>query len=253
MSDLAPRPKPPFPRHDGRAPNQLRPLNVQRGFVSNAPGSVLITAGGTSILCTASVENAVPEWLAGRGKGWITAEYNMLPGSTRPRRRRERDGKLDGRTSEIQRLIGRSLRAVANLEALGERTIAVDCDVLAADGGTRTLSVTGALVAVVDAVRASDAAVPSGRFPLVEAVPAVSVGIVEGCAVLDLDYAEDVAAAVDMNVVMTASGEFVEVQGTGERSTFTDGQLQEMLTLARQGITELVVAQRDALGGAWTW
>jgi len=239
-------------RHDGRAADQLRPLSIQRGFVSNAPGSVLISAGGTSVLCTASVENAVPEWLAGRGKGWLTAEYNMLPGSTRPRRRRERDGKLDGRTSEIQRLIGRSLRAVANLEAIGERTIAVDCDVLAADGGTRTIGITGALVAVVDAIGASDVAA-AGRFPLAEAVAAVSVGIVEGRAVLDLDYAEDVSAAVDMNVVMTSSGKFVEVQGTAERTTFTDQQLQVMLALARQGITELAAAQRQSLGAAWPW
>jgi len=240
-------------RHDGRAPHQLRPLTIQRGFVGNAPGSVLITAGGTSVLCTASVDDAVPEWLAGRGKGWITAEYNMLPGSTRPRRRRERDGRLDGRTSEIQRLIGRSLRAVANLEALGERTIAVDCDVLAADGGTRTLSITGALVAVVDAIRSTGAPIVAERFPLTEPVAAVSVGIVVGGAVLDLDYAEDVAAAVDMNVVMTAGGQFIEVQGTGERSTFSNEQLVEMLALATKGITELAAAQRTSLGDAWPW
>jgi ribonuclease PH len=190
--------------------------------------------------------------MAGRGKGWITAEYNMLPGSTRPRRRRERDGKLDGRTSEIQRLIGRSLRAVADMEAIGERTIAVDCDVLAADGGTRTLSITGALVAVVDAIRASEAAT-GDRFPLAESVAAVSVGIVNGRAVLDLDYAEDVSAAVDMNVVMTASGNFVEVQGTGERTTFTEEQLQQMLSLAREGISQLAAGQQIALGEAWPW
>ena len=246
-------PSSPIAARRDRADDALRPLTIQRGFTSAAPGSVLISAGGTSILCTASVDDTVPEWLAGRGRGWMTAEYNMLPGSTRPRQRRERDGKLDGRTSEIQRLIGRSLRSVADLTQLGERTIAIDCDVLAADGGTRTLSITGALVAAVDALRSIDALRTPGQFPLAESVAAVSVGIVAGRAVLDLDYAEDVAADVDMNVVMTASGRYVEIQGTGEEATFTDDELQQMLALARAGIQQLIEAQRRALGTDWPW
>ncbi|MCI0491706.1 MAG: ribonuclease PH [Planctomycetes bacterium] len=240
-------------RHDGRALDQLRPLTIERGFVSAAPGSVLITAGSTVVLCTASIEENVPEWLRGRGQGWMTAEYSMLPGSTRPRKRREREGKLDGRTSEIQRLIGRSLRAVADLAAIGERTIAIDCDVLAADGGTRTLSITGALVAAVDALRSIEALNAAERFPLADSVAAISVGIVNGRAALDLDYAEDVAADVDMNVVMTNSGRFVEVQGTGEEATFTDDELQQMLALARNGIAQLTALQRYALGTDWPW
>jgi ribonuclease PH len=241
------------PRHDGRAPDEVRPLTIQRGFVSAAPGCVLITAGGTSILCTASVDDSVPEWLVGRGRGWMTAEYNMLPGSTRPRKRRDRDGKLDGRTSEIQRLIGRSLRSIADLRALGERTIAIDCDVLAADGGTRTLSITGALVAAIDALRTIDAIRALERFPLSESVAAVSVGMLEGRALLDLDYVEDASAAVDMNVVMTASGRYVEIQGTGEEATFSDDELQQMLALARAGIEQLTQAQQRALGADWPW
>jgi ribonuclease PH len=183
----------------------------------------------------------------------MTAEYSMLPGSTRPRKRREREGKLDGRTSEIQRLIGRSLRAVADLDAIGERTIAIDCDVLAADGGTRTLSITGALVAAVDALRSIEALNTAERFPLADSVAAISVGIVNGRAALDLDYVEDVAADVDMNVVMTNSGRFVEVQGTGEEATFTDNELQQMLALARNGIAQLTALQRHALGTDWPW
>ena len=253
MPDLTSPSSPSTPRRDGRALDALRPLSIQRGFTSAAPGSVLISAGATAILCTASIDESVPEWLAGRGRGWMTAEYNMLPGSTRPRKRRDREGKLDGRTSEIQRLIGRSLRAVADLAALGERTLALDCDVLAADGGTRTLSITGALVAAVDALRSIEALRAPDRCPLAESVAAVSVGMVAGQALLDLDYAEDVAAAVDMNVVMTASGRYVEIQGTGEESTFTDDELQRMLALARSGIQQLTAAQRRALGDDWPW
>jgi len=240
-------------RHDGRAFDQLRPLSIQRGFASAAPGSVLISAGGTTVLCTASIEESVPAWLAGRGQGWMTAEYSMLPGSTRPRKRRERDSKIEGRTSEIQRLIGRSLRAVANLQALGERTIAIDCDVLAASGGTRTLSITGAVIAAVDALRSVDALRNAECFPLADSVAAVSCGIIDGRAVLDLDYTEDVNVEVDMNVVMTRSGRFVEVQGTGEEATFAEAELHELLALARRGIEQLIETQRLALGNDWPW
>ncbi len=239
-------------RHDNREPNQLRPIRVQRAFTAAAGGSVLIEAGDTKILCTASLDEQVPPWMAGKGRGWITAEYSMLPGSTAPRKRRER-GKVDGRSTEIQRLIGRSLRAVADLDRLGERMITVDCDVLQADGGTRTASITGGLIALIDClatIPAEDLPEP-GAFPLRTNVAAVSVGIVEGRAVLDLDYVEDAAAAVDMNVVMTGTGQFVEVQGTGEEATFSDTQLSEMLALARNGIEQLTQIQADTLGDLW--
>jgi ribonuclease PH len=190
--------------------------------------------------------------MEGKGKGWITAEYNMLPGSTSPRKGRERAGKVDGRTTEIQRLIGRSLRAIADLEALGERMITVDCDVLEADGGTRTASITGALVALVDAIHTIRHELPiPGRYPLRDSVAAVSVGIVDGVAVLDLDYQQDFAAAVDMNVVMTGGGRFVEVQGTGEEATFSEKELSALLKLAKSGIAGLREIQRQALGKRW--
>jgi ribonuclease PH len=239
-------------RHDGRQSEQLRPVSIERGFTRATPGSVLIQAGRTIVLCTASVAPGVPTWLAGQGRGWITAEYSMLPGSTSPRKQRERGTKIDGRSSEIQRLIGRSFRAVTDLAALGERTITIDCDVLEADGGTRTLSVTGGLIALVDALGAvlKDRPEPV-RLPLRDSVAAVSVGIVDGQPVLDLDYAEDFAAAVDMNVVMTGSGRFVEVQGTGEEATFSEEQLSAMLQLARAGIAQLTAIQREALGPQW--
>lgn len=239
-------------RHDNRQPDQLRPIRVQRGFTAAAGGSVLIEAGNTKILCTASLDEQVPPWMAGKGRGWITAEYSMLPGSTAPRKRRER-GKVDGRSTEIQRLIGRSLRAVADLDRLGERMITVDCDVLQADGGTRTASITGGLIALVDCL----ATIPAECLPEPDAsvlrtnVAAVSVGIVEGRAVLDLDYTEDAAATVDMNVVMTGTGQFVEVQGTGEEATFSDTQLSEMIALARNGIEQLTQIQADILGDLW--
>ncbi len=236
-------------RADGRRPDQLRPLRIERNYLGAAPGRVLIRAGETTVLCTASVEPQVPPWLAGKGKGWITAEYSMLPGSTNPRKRRDRT-KVDGRTTEIQRLIGRSLRAVADLEALGEQMITVDCDVLQADGGTRTASITGAFVALVDALRTIPLPDPS-RFPLRDSVAAVSVGICERDPVLDLPYIEDVSAAVDMNVVMTGSGQYVELQGTGEEATFSDGELAELLRLARTGIEQLTAAQQAALAVDW--
>lgn len=232
-----------------RKVTELRPVKIKRRFTRHSPGSVLYQCGGTTVLCTASVESAVPPWLEGKGRGWITAEYNMLPGSTSPRKRRERGGKVDGRTTEIQRLIGRSLRAVADLEALGECQITVDCDVLEADGGTRTASITGGFIALVDAINIIKRDLPNPEvFPLRDQVAAISVGIVDGRATLDLDYEQDFAATVDMNVVMTGTGQFVEIQGTGEEATFTDEQLQSMLKLARRGIRELTEVQRKALG-----
>lgn len=239
-------------RHDQRRCDELRPVRIHRAFTRSAPGSVLFEAGRTVVLCTASVEQAVPQWLAGQGRGWITAEYSMLPGSTQPRKPRERAGRLEGRTSEIQRLIGRSLRAVADLEALGERTIIVDCDVLEADGGTRTASVTGAMIALVDAVASIRDWLPDpARNPLRDQVAAVSVGMVGGQPMLDLDYAEDGQATVDMNVVMTGSGRFVEVQGTAEQAPFTQAELSTLLELAQAGIRRLLEYQRQALGDAW--
>jgi len=235
-------------RHDGRRPNQLRPVKIKRRYTRASPGSVLIQSGATTVLCTASVEESVPGWMKGKGRGWVTAEYNMLPGSTSPRKRRDRDGKLDGRTSEIQRLIGRSLRAICDLDALGERSITVDCDVLEADGGTRTASITGAFLALADAIH-SLKGLPGA--PLVDSVAAISVGMVDGKAVLDLDYIEDVDAEVDMNVVMTGGGRFVEVQGTGEEATFTEQELNALVKLARGGIAELNEMQRTALGKQW--
>jgi ribonuclease PH len=234
-----------------RKPHELRPVKIKRGYTRMSPGSVLLSAGNTTVLCTASVEPKVPDWLKGKGQGWITAEYNMLPHSTSPRKARER-AKLDGRTTEIQRLIGRSLRSVADLKALGERSILVDCDVIEADGGTRTASITGAFIALVDCLRSIQKELPDpARFPLTDSVAAVSVGIVEGKPVLDLEYAQDVEADVDMNVVMTGSGRFVEIQGTGEEATFGDDDLAALIKLAKAGIRELRDIQKKALGKAW--
>ncbi len=239
-----------MPRHDGRKPTQLREWKIKRKYTRSTPGSVLISAGRTTVLCTASVDLSVPPWMKGQGKGWVTGEYNMLPGSTSPRKQRERGGKTDGRTTEIQRLIGRGIRAVVDMTALGERTITLDCDVLEADGGTRTASITGALVALVDAVR-SFASAEDARRIVRDSVAAVSVGIVDGVPVLDLDYPEDSAAHVDMNVVMTGAGKFVEVQGTGENAVFDEHDLTAMLKLARGGLRELAALQKDVLGKAW--
>ena len=235
-------------RHDNRCDDELRPIKIKRRFTRAAPGSVLIQAGRTTVLCSASVSGEVPPWMRGAGRGWVTAEYSMLPGSTSPRRRRERGAKLDGRTTEIQRLIGRSLRAVVDLDVLGERTVTVDCDVLEADGGTRTLSITGAMVALIDALHKE---FPKSPLPLKDSMAAVSVGIVDGRPVLDLDYEEDFAATVDMNVVMTGRGQFVEVQGTGEEATFSEKQLAGMLKLARGGIRQLIATEQKALGRQW--
>jgi len=239
-----------MPRHDGRKVNEIRPVKIKRRYTRPAPGSVLYKSGRTTVLCTASVEENVPRWMDGQGKGWITAEYNMLPGSTSPRKRRDR-AKVDGRTTEIQRLIGRGLRAVADLEALGEKSITVDCDVLEADGGTRTASITGAFIALCDAIASIKDLPDPKRYPLRDSVAAISVGLVDGSAVLDLDYQEDFAASVDMNVVMTGGGRFVEVQGSGEEATFSDRELQTLVKLARKGIGDLTQLQSKSLGRAW--
>jgi ribonuclease PH len=235
-----------------RRANELRPIKIKRRYTRTSPGSVLYQSGNTTVLCTASVQADVPPWLKGKGKGWITAEYNMLPNSTSPRKRRERDGKVDGRTTEIQRLIARSLRAVADLDALGEQLITVDCDVLEADGGTRTASITGGFIALVEAIASIQKELPDpSKFPLRDSVAAISVGMVNGKPTLDLDYEQDFAAAVDMNVVMTGAGRFVEIQGTGEEATFSDEDLDALLKLARRGIKELTAAQQNALGKQW--
>lgn len=236
-------------RIDGRKPDELRPVTIQRGYTKFAAGSVLIQMGDTKVLCTASVEDGVPRHLLGSGQGWVTAEYSLLPGSTPTRTTREISrGKIDGRTQEIQRLIGRCMRAVVDLSQLGERTIWVDCDVLQADGGTRTAAITGGFVALADALRSMKGRDLLTVSPLKDMVAAVSVGIVDGETVLDLNYSEDVKAEVDMNIVMTASGFFVEVQGTGEEHTFSEEQLQKMLSMAKKGVAELFRFQRESLG-----
>jgi ribonuclease PH len=233
-----------------RPANSLRTWSIEPAPFGAAPGRVLVKAGRTTVLCTASIEESVPPWMKGQGKGWVTAEYNMLPGSTAPRKGRDRGPKVDGRTTEIQRLIGRSLRAIVNLESLGERSVAIDCDVLEADGGTRTASITGAYVALVQALRTAPSFSNGEPLPLRDSIAAVSVGIVADQPTLDLDYSQDFAAAVDMNVVMTGGGRYVELQGTGEEATFDADQLAAMLALAQRGITELTALQRDALAGA---
>ena len=235
-------------RPSQRQPDQLRTLRLTRGFTRHAEGSVLVELGDTRVLCTASVEERVPGFLKGQGRGWITAEYGMLPRSTHERSGREAArGKQGGRTLEIQRLIGRSLRACADLGTLGERTITLDCDVLQADGGTRTASITGAWVALRDAISGLMAAGKLTSDPIRTQVAAVSVGVYQGAAVLDLDYAEDCTAETDMNVVMDAAGGLIEVQGTAEGTPFTRDQLSAMLDLAAGGISTMVEAQRLAL------
>ena len=235
-------------RPSQRTPDALRPVRITRRYTKHAEGSVLIEFGDTQVLCTASVEDSVPGFLRGQGRGWLTAEYGMLPRSTHTRSSREAArGKQSGRTQEIQRLIGRSMRAVVDLKALGERQIIIDCDVLQADGGTRTASITGACVAVMDALNGLVAKGTLRENPMRELVAAVSVGIYEGQPVLDLDYAEDSACDTDMNVVMTAAGHFVEVQGTAEGAAFTRAELDALLDLAARGIGELNTLQRAAL------
>jgi ribonuclease PH len=240
-------------RADGRAPDELRPVSIEPGFVRSATGSALIEEGGTRVICTASVASEIPRWMAGGGRGWLTAEYGMLPASTGERKTRDVvKGRPDGRTVEIQRLIGRSLRGVIDFEALGERTVWVDCDVLEADGGTRCAAITGGFVALELALRrlVDETALP--RLPLTGSLAAVSCGIVDGQALLDLDYSEDSRAEVDMNVVMTGEGGLVEVQATAERTPLSRTSLDELLALAAAGVERLRDAQRDAIAALAT-
>jgi ribonuclease PH len=236
-------------RPDGRQHDQLRPVKFERGFTQNTPGSVLAHCGNTKVLCTVSIKPKVPRFLEGTGQGWLTAEYRMLPGATTDRCDRELL-KLSGRTQEIQRLIGRSLRAALDLKALGERTITVDADVLQADAGTRTTAITGGFVALVDAINTLIQQGELTQSPILHHVAAVSVGLLEGEAVLDMNYSEDVAATVDFNVVLTERLDILEVQGTAEEGTFTRHQMNQILDLAEAGIGQLVIAQRTALGSA---
>lgn len=234
-------------RTDGRAADQLRPVKITRNFIKHAEGSVLIEMGETKVICTATVEEKVPPFLKGTGKGWVTAEYAMLPRSAAQRIVRESaKGKIGGRTHEIQRLVGRALRSVVNLEALGERTITIDCDVIQADGGTRTASITGSFVALVDALRGLFGG--EAEIPVTEYLAAVSIGKVDGEILLDLAYDEDSKAEVDMNIVMTESGKFVEVQGTAEGLPFSRKELDELLEIAGKGVNDLIAAQKDVLG-----
>jgi ribonuclease PH len=240
-----------FVRSGGRAANQLRPVRITRRYTVHAEGSVLIEFGGTKVLCTASVQEKVPPHKKGSGEGWVTAEYGMLPRATHTRSDREAaKGKQSGRTQEIQRLIGRSMRAVFDLKKLGERTIALDCDVLQADGGTRTAAISGAFVAAQDAVNFLLAAGKLTESPITAQVAAISVGIVQGTPVLDLEYTEDSACDTDMNVVMTGAGHFVEVQGTAEGAAFTRAEMDAMLLLAEKGVSELMEMQRKSLSNA---
>jgi ribonuclease PH len=239
-----------FTRADGRSENQLRPLRFQNHIAPNATGSTLIEWGNTRVICAVMVEESVPRWMKEQKVpgGWLSAEYSMLPYSTPERKMRDSaKGKIDGRSQEIQRLIGRSLRAVVDLPKIGERTFWVDCDVLQADGGTRTAAITGAFVALSIAVRRLIAAGKIKENPILHAVAAVSAGIVDGRALLDLCYTEDVAAAVDMNLVMNSAGDFIELQGAGEECTFSEKQLKELLALGKSGVRELLTAQEQAL------
>jgi ribonuclease PH len=239
-----------FKRPSGRAPDQLRAVTLERGFSRHAEGSVLVSFGDTRVICTASIEARVPGWLRESGQGWVTAEYGMLPRATHTRSDREAArGKQGGRTLEIQRLIGRSLRAVLDLKALGAHTITLDCDVIQADGGTRTAAITGSYVALVDAVNALRKKKLVKKNPLYGQVAAVSVGIYNGKPVLDLDYAEDSEAETDMNVVMNEAGAFIEVQGTAEGHAFHRAEMEQMLDLAQAGIKQLMALQREALEG----
>jgi ribonuclease PH len=236
-------------RNDGRQPNALRPVTITRRYIKRAEGSVLIEVGDTRVVCTASVENKVPPFLRNARQGWVTAEYGMLPRSTDVRMQREASrGKVGGRTQEIQRLIGRSLRSVVDLTQLGDRTIWIDCDVIQADGGTRTASITGACIALFDALTYLRKHNDISAMPLKDFVAATSVGIVNGQPMLDLNYQEDSKAQVDMNVVMTGSGKFVEVQGTAEENPFSEDEMRAMLALAKSGIQELITIQRSYLG-----
>lgn len=237
-----------MPRHDGRAFDQLRPLAFRTDAPGWAAGRIIAQLGSTIVLCTCSIDSKVPEFLEGKGTGWLTAEYNMLPGSTMGRKARDRNGKIDGRSVEIQRLIGRSLRAVVNLSQLGERTLWIDCDVLQADGGTRVTAISGAWLAVKQALHATAARFgydPAQILP--DSVAAVSVGLLEGAMLLDLDYLEDKDADVDLNLVMTGAGKLIEVQAGGEEATFTPEQLHELLKLGQQGIAQITKVQHQTV------
>lgn len=236
-------------RKDGRRPDEMRQVKITRPYLKHPEGSVLIEVGDTKVICTATIEEKVPQWLKGSGQGWVTAEYSMLPRSSTTRIVREAStGKIGGRTHEIQRLIGRSLRSVVDLKGFGERTIWIDCDVIQADGGTRTASVTGAFIALADALTFMKGRGMAGKLPLRDFLAAISVGIVDGEAVLDLNYEEDSSAEVDMNMVMTGKGAFVEVQGTAETVPFTRQDMEKMTALAEQGIKELVARQKELVG-----
>lgn len=238
----------PATRHDGRTPRQPRPFKIERGVMSHAEGSALVRMGGTRVLCTASVEERVPGWLRNSGKGWVTAEYSMLPRATHTRT--PRTSQTGGRAQEIQRLIGRSLRAITDLTAFGERTITLDCDVMEADGGTRTAAINGALVALHDAFVTLSNQNALTKAPLRDSVAAISVGVVKGVPCLDLDYIEDSAADVDMNLVMTGTGRFIEVQGTGEQATFSDAELRALIQVGKSGIRRITAYQRKLLSGS---
>lgn len=237
-----------FSRSDGRKADELRPIRIHRGFTQSAAGSVLIKAGDTHVLCTASIEESVPPWRKESGLGWVTAEYDMLPASTGERRARSRGKGVDGRAQEIQRLVGRSLRAIVDMKKLGERSIWIDCDVLQADGGTRTASITGAYIALMDAIGVLRRKKLLMASPIIDSVAAVSVGLVEGRPLLDLNYLEDKDAEVDFNVVQTGRGRFIEVQGTAEGRAFTRGQLSRIISLAEKGIRQLRTIQQRTLG-----
>jgi len=236
-------------RNDGRTPDQLREITFERGFTKHAQGSVLASFGETRVLCTAFVQDGVPHFLKGKGRGWVTAEYSMLPSSTHDRKQRDKGGRVDGRSVEIQRLIGRALRAVVDTKSLTERTIWVDCDVLQADGGTRTTAISGAWVALHDAVSWLDEQRLIRKWPIRSSLGAVSVGVVDGTPVLDLDYSEDSRAESDMNLVMTGEGEFVEVQGAAEGAPFSRDELDKLLDLGDRGIREIFALQEAALKG----
>lgn len=236
-------------RNDGRAADELRPVKITRNYIKHAEGSVLIEVGDTKVICTATIDEKVPPFMKGEGRGWITAEYSMLPRSAATRIPRESiRGKVTGRTHEIQRLVGRSLRSIVSLEELGERTIMIDCDVIQADGGTRTASITGAFVALVDALGKLAEHKSLEKFPVHECLAAVSVGKVNGEVLLDLAYSEDSIAEVDMNIIMTETGKFVEVQGTAEGSPFSKAELDELINYGQKGVNELVAIQKQVLG-----
>src|SRR5438105_5274811 len=238
-------------RAHGRRPDELRPLIFRRRYTRQAPGRVLVRMRRTTVLCSCCIELAVPPVLLGSGRGWLTGEYGMLPGSTATRKARDRGGKVDGRSVEIQRLIGRSLRAIVNLDKLGERTLWIDCDVLEADGGTRTASINGAFIAVIDALHSLKGKIAPINEIVRDSVAAISVGLLDDVELLDLEYVEDRDAEVDLNLVMTGSGQFIEVQGTGEEATFSQSQLDRLLKLGKIGVDKITALQKKTLGKHW--